>query len=132
MKPPYAPDPGQYQGPMDINGNVIEPPEPGDCQRCPKYIDTCDECEREDPGDEPGWCITVYNNPQRSGLVCPECVLRRGIRRGGQAIDPLEFECGNPHHPRGPWHPSTPVPYTLWESLVQWIRRKRWGCGCAP
>ena len=46
-----------------------------------------------------------------------------------------EPQCGNPKHPQGPWHPATSLPipgYRGWgESVVQWFRRKVWGCSCA-
>lgn len=38
--------------------------------------------------------------------------------------------CGNPQHPDGAWHRAGSYPVMLRERLVQWWRRKRWGCGC--
>lgn len=43
-------------------------------------------------------------------------------------------QCGNERHPRGPWHPATPIPgsWQWLECFRYWLRRKRWGCGCRP
>lgn len=42
-----------------------------------------------------------------------------------------ETTCGNARHPDGRWHPATPLPAGLIDTLRQWLRRRRWGCGCA-
>ncbi len=49
-------------------------------------------------------------------------------------LDGYDPQCGNPRHPRGPWHPATPLPLSSdWlERIRQWWRRRKYGCGCAP
>ena len=39
--------------------------------------------------------------------------------------------CGNPKHPDGPWHPSSPYPYGILDTIKQMVRRHKYGCGCA-
>lgn len=42
-----------------------------------------------------------------------------------------DVQCGNPRHPRGSWHPATPLPYpgpSGWlEAIRQWWRTRKYG-----
>lgn len=40
--------------------------------------------------------------------------------------------CGNENHPKGAWHEASPLPWEIIETIKQWFRRKKYGCGCKP
>lgn len=39
-------------------------------------------------------------------------------------------QCGNGKHPNGAWHPASPYPITIIDRLKQWLRTRKYGCGC--
>lgn len=43
-----------------------------------------------------------------------------------------EPQCGNPKHPKGAWHTSSPLPasWQWFERIKQHFRQLRYGCGC--
>jgi hypothetical protein len=52
----------------------------------------------------------------------------------GHRVPESYVQCGNRRHPQGPWHASASIPGTWeWaECFIQWLRRRRYGCGCQP
>ena len=68
---------------------------------------------------------------QAPNIEIPEVDLR-------DWLDPEVPLCGNPHHPDGAWHPSTPLPFRgpWWSRKGRRAQRrferniKQWACGC--
>ena len=64
----------------------------------------------------------------KRGCYCSVCnKIAKAIRKG-QTMSSVN--CGNSLHPKGAWHEASPLPYYWIEAVLQWIRKKRWGCGC--
>jgi hypothetical protein len=60
-----------------------------------------------------------------------EALTLRGVNH---RVPDAYIQCGNRRHPRGPWHSAASIPGSWeWaECFIQWLRRRRFGCGCQP